>query len=444
MQDLTHTIISDLDKQKYSEVVSLLQKLHHADIADLIERLQNDYRVKLIEVLGENFAPEILIELNRNVRKELIDKLDRQLIATTINKLPSDEIIYIFAYLEEEQHNLLIPLIEPSAKQNAVQEGLSYPENSAGRMMNKTIISIPSLWKIGDVISYLKHSHDLSDELYQIFVTDETRRLIGSIALKDLFINDKNDVVQDIMNRDLTIIDAFLDQEDVSYLFKKYSLISAPVVNKDNRLVGTVVISDVLSVMEEEIEEDMMLMAGVNDSDLYSSVIDTMKRRFPWLFINLLTACITSTLIDIFQSTIHQIVTLAAIMPIVASMGGNAGTQTLTVAVRAIAHKEFDMGNAYKIISKEMFSHLINGIILATIGGVILLLWHNHLSYSLVFAVAVVINFVLAGFLGASIPLALSKLGVDPAIASGVFLTAMTDIIGFTSFLMLATFLLTN
>lgn len=432
---------SFLEEHNYEEVRKILFKLHYADLADFIEASSVEQRQQIIEALGENFNPQTLVEINSNVRESIIDLMGIDSIAGNINKLEPDEAIEILEDLSAKECEAILNSL-PQEKQDALRDSLTYPKNSAGRLMEKLVVSVPEYWEVGQTIDYLRDNKHLPKDFHEIFVVDPKHTVIGSVLTSRVIRSSREVNIREIMKTDITIIDADMDQEEVSYIFSQYGLVSAPIVNKEARLVGVISIDEIVHVIEKEAEEDLFRMVGVNETDLHSAFFHTAKHRFPWLFTNLITACVTSLVIAQFESTIQSIVALAALMPIVASMGGNAGTQTLTVAVRAIANKDLNTKNATKVILKEMIANGFNGFFLSLFGGAIIHLWYHDTKLSLVFAISVIINFTLAGFFGSFIPIMLNKLRIDPAISSSVFLTSLTDIIGFFCFLSLAKFVL--
>jgi len=439
IQSINEALDNNIDQAK-----ELLNNLHFADIADLIDNATLEHKRKIIEIISVSITPEaialIIKELDTSVMEQVIPMLG-EACAQIFALMEIDDAIHVLEHLPEAKQNKIISLL-PQEKRYAIREGLSYPENTAGRIMNCDLISIGADWTIAKTIDFLRSNSSVPFDFYEIYVVDDNLHPIGSILVSRVIKSPETEVISTLMNKDIHTVSPFTDQEEVGYLFRQYGLVSAPVIDRDGKLIGMITIDEIVDVIEEEAEEDIMRLAGVNEIDLHAAVLHTVKHRFPWLFINLLTACMTSFVIDMFHDTIHQMVTLAAIMPIVASMGGNAGTQTLAVIVRAIANRDLNMVNNSRIIFKQVFSNCLNGLFLAILGGAILLLWSHDFHLSLIFALAVIINFTMAGFLGAFIPLTLSRIGIDPATASGVFLTALTDIIGFVAFLGLARYFL--
>jgi len=430
-----------LDSNDGSAILEIVAPLHPAEIADLIEMLRGPMRTQLVELLRPKFDPVVLTELDETVRDEVAEQLGTETIAKAIASLDSDDALNLISTLEETKQRRVLHAIS-YALRSMLEEGLAFPEDSAGRLMQREFVAVPTFWTVGEVIDFLRESDDLPDDFYDVFVVDPRHRLIGYVALNRVLRAKRPVLVRDIMIDEFVSVPVHMDQEEVAYVFAQQDLVSAPVVDDNERLIGVITIDDIVDVIHQEAEEDLMRLGGVREDDLYAAVIDTGKSRFAWLFVNLLTAVIASVVIGLFQGTIEQVVMLAVLMPIAASMGGNAGTQTLTVAVRAIAMKELTTANAYRVMSKEILVGTFNGVLFALIVGVIAWIWSGSIGIGVVMAVAMVITLIVAGFAGAAIPLALSRTRFDPAIASGVFLTTVTDVVAFLAFLGLGTWFL--
>ncbi len=433
----TREILHALDRRQDTRVEALVNKLHVADQADLLEMVGPENRRVLVDVLRPVFNPEVLPELDETVRDEVIDILSTAELATAVSELESDDAVHVVEDLSEDDKQALLEAI-PETDREVVEEGLSYPERSAGRLMQRELVAVPASWHIGQIIDHLRSAADLPDEFYDIIVIDANHRPIGSVALSKAIRSQRAVIVQDIMNSELKPVPAEMDQEEVGYLFHQYDLVSAPVVDGNGRLVGVITVDDVVDVIEEEAEEDIMRLGGVSETDLHESLVTTTRRRFVWLLVNLGTAIIASVVIGLFDATIEQMVALAVLMPIVASMGGNAGTQTLTVAVRAIATKDLTATNAMRVVNKEVLTGGVNGVLFAVLAGTVAYVWFGSLLLGLVIGAAMIFNMLVAALAGISIPLLLARVGIDPAIAAGVFLTTVTDVIGFFAFLGLA------
>lgn len=427
-------------------VLRLVDDLHYADVADLLERLSREERGQFVEVIRDQFDPEVLAELDETVREEIVGHLGVRDVATALTELDSDDAVEVLEEMDEAQQRAVLDHI-PDEERTLIEESLSYPDDSAGRLMQREIVTVPSHWNVGQCIDFVRRIAEedegrLPSVFYDIFAIDARHHPVGSIALSKLMSSRRQVPVTEVMEEDMQQIYVNTDQEDVAFLFRQRDLVSAPVVDANGRLVGAITVDDVVDVIHEEHEEDIMRMGGVSEDDLYNAAVSTTRTRFSWLCVNLLTAILASIVIGLFDATIEEIVALAVLMPIVASMGGNAGTQTLTVTVRALATKELTASNAYRIISKEVIVGVFNGVIFAVLTGIVAWVWFQSPELGGVIAVAMVINMVVAGFSGAVIPIALDKFGADPAIASSVFLTTMTDVVGFFAFLSLAALVL--
>lgn len=419
----------------------LIDPLHPADTADLVEFLSQAERDRFVDLLGASMDPEVLSYIAPTVRESVIERLGPDNLARILMDLDSDDAVEIFEDLDEEfQQRILAGL--PYAYRHILSEGLSYPEDSAGRLMAREFVAIPAAWTVGATIDYLRAADDLPDIFYDLYVVNPKHQPIGSIPLSRAMGTRRPVRVTEIMETELHTLPLTMDQEQVAYLFRQYGLASAPVVDEAGRLVGVITVDDAVLVIEEEAEEDLFRLSGVTEGDLYSAAWDTTRRRFAWLVVNLLTAVLASMVIGAFEATIEQIVALAVLMPIVASMGGNAGTQTLTVAVRAIATRDLAAQNAMRFVGKELLVGAFNGVMFAVLVGVVAWLWFGNPVIGLVIAMAMVVNMLIAGLSGTLIPLGLERLKIDPAIASGVFLTTVTDVVGFFAFLGLAAIIL--
>ena len=439
--DVIREAIVALGSNDGSAILEIVAPLHPAEIADLIEMLRGPMRTQLVELLRPKFDPVVLTELDETVRDEVAEQLGTETIAKAIASLDSDDALNLISTFEETKQRRVLHEISYSLR-SMLEEGLAFPEDSAGRLMQREFVAVPTFWTVGEVIDFLRESDDLPDDFYDVFVVDPRHRLIGYVALNRVLRAKRPVLVRDIMIVEFVSVPVNMDQEEVAYVFAQQDLVSAPVVDDNERLIGVITIDDIVDVIHQEAEEDLMRLGGVREDDLYAAVIDTGKSRFAWLFVNLFTAVIASVVIGLFQGTIEQVVMLAVLMPIAASMGGNAGTQTLTVAVRAIAMKELTTANAYRVMSKEILVGTFNGVLFALIVGVIAWIWSGSIGIGVVMAVAMVITLIVAGFAGAAIPLALSRTRFDPAIASGVFLTTVTDVVAFLAFLGLGTWFL--
>jgi magnesium transporter len=425
------------------QVRDIVLPLHYADIADLIEALSSEDRAALVGIIRPDFDPDILPMLEADVREEVVELLGPREVAAALGELDTDDAVEVVQTLDEPLREEVLEAV-PAEERAVLVEGLTYPEESAGRLMQREMVAVPFEWTVGATIDYLREvaerdDEDLPYEFYDIFVVDEAQRLQGSVSLSRVLRSKRPVKLRELMKTELRSVPVSMDQEDVARLFRQYDLASAPVVDGAGRLVGVITIDDVVDIIAEEAQEDILLLGGVSEADLYRAAIDTARSRFPWLAVNLATAFIAANVIGLFEATIEKVVALAVLMPIVASMGGNAGTQTMTVAVRAIATRELAVGNALRIVWKEALVGGFNGILFAVLVGLVAWLWFGNPVIGMVIASAMIINLVLAGFAGVAIPLLLERAGIDPAVASPVFLTTMTDVVGFFAFLGLAT-----
>ena len=411
-----------------------LKELHPSDSADLIENLIPENRTKLIEIEGFNLDPEIFIELNESIQTEIFILLSTESIVNILRRLESDNALKILENLDEKKKNTVLNKLPPKDR-FILQEGLSYPEDSAARIMQREFTAIPSNWSVGQTIDYLRENKDLPEEFLEIYIVDSDFKPIGTVPSSKVLRAPRDSKMNLIMSEMQVLIPVDMDKEEVGRIFENYNLISAGVVDKTNKLVGMITGDDVVTVVKEEAEEDVLRLAGVGDEEITDSVLKKTKRRFNWLLLNLFTALLATWVISKFGATIEQMVALAFLMPIVASMGGNAGMQTLAVTIRAIATKELSSGNLTQIVTKEFIIGVLNGIIFAAITALIVQLWFKEINLSILIAVAMVLNMMVAGLFGILVPVSLKKFNIDPAIASSVFVTTITDVIGFLSFL---------
>ena len=435
-------ITNYLDNYQNNKILEYLKDLHNADIADLLQNLDPVLRLSLINIISDKFDPEILTYLNDSLREEIVETLDIKQLATNAKELDIDDAVDLVEDLEEKDQNIFLENLEEEER-SLIEEGLNYPEDSAGRLMQRQFVAVNQSWDVGQAIDYLRdNKENLPEDFYDIYLINNNQEAKGVVPLGRLMGSKREIELNSISNKELRLINVNTDQEDVALLFNKYGLVSAPVINNQKKIIGSITVDDVVEVIEEEREEDILKLGGVDHTDLYESVISTTKSRISWLIVNLMTAVVASIVIGLFEAAIEKVVALAILMPIVASMGANAGTQTLTVAVRAIAVKELTTSNALKIITKETFIGGINGMIFAIIISLISVYWFENLMLGLIIGIAMISNLILAGFAGIVIPLVLDKLRIDPALASAVILTTITDVFGFLSFLGLATLFL--
>ncbi|MFZ1812967.1 MAG: magnesium transporter [Rhizobiaceae bacterium] len=411
--------------------------LHEAELGDLLEALDSDDRMGLVRLAGDEFDLTALTEVDEAVRLEIINALPNTRIAEAVQDLDSDDAVYILEDMEEEDQEEILAAL-PFEERLRLRRSLDYPEESAGRRMQTEFIAVPPFWSVGQTIDYMRDDQDLPDRFHEIFVVSPHFELQGSVALDKILRTGRKTRVEEIMGETRHSIPADMDQEEAARLFERYDLLSAAVVDDAKRLVGVLTIDDVVDVIHQEADEDIKRLAGVGDEELSDSVWEISKSRFLWLFINLLTAILASSVIGLFDVAIEKMVALAVLMPIVASMGGNAGTQTMTVAVRALATRDIDSYNARRIIVREILVGLFNGVVFAIIIGSVSALWFSSPQIGGIIAVAMVFNMISAALAGILIPILLERFDIDPAVASSVFVTTVTDVVGFFAFLGLA------
>ena len=418
-----------------------IESLYAADVADLLEQLNADQRVPFVVLCGDAFDFAVLTEVDDTIREKLLEDLPAEFVARGLRELESDDAVYILEDLDEAGQAEILEKI-PEFERLQLSKSLEYPEESAGRRMSTDFIAVPPFWTVGQTIDYMRETDDLPEEFYQLYVVDPAFHLQGTVSLNHILRTKRPVQIAEIMDDDPHVVSADEDQEEVGRMFDRYDLVSVGVIDADERLVGIITFDDIVDVITEEVEEDIRRLSGVGDEEMTDTVWYTARSRFIWLLINLGTAVLASLVIGLFDATIEQMVALAILMPIVASMGGNAGTQTMTVAVRALATRELGGYNAARIVSREMLVGLLNGAAFAVIIGLVTWGWFGSAQLGAVIATAMVVNMVVAGLSGILIPLALNKAGADPAVASGVFLTTVTDVVGFFAFLGLAAALL--
>jgi magnesium transporter len=436
--ELVDEIIHALNEKQNEHLEFLLEPLHSADLADIFQQLNPSKRSALVSYLGGDMEPEVLSELDDTTRDKVITEMDDEDVVEAIRELESDDAIHVLEDMDEDEQRRIINAL-PDEDRAAIEEGLSYPEDSAGRLLQKNLISVPNSWNVSNVIDYLRDDGDLPEEFYEIFIVDPLHHPIGTISLSQIIRAGAGTVISEIMNSEPTVVPATMDQEEVAFLFKQYDMTSMGVVDDDGRLLGMIMVDDVVDVIEEEAKEDILRMGGVHETEITETVFEASKNRIVWLIINLGTAVLASVVIAMFAETIEQMVALAILFPIVASMGGNTGTQTMTVTVRSIATRELTSSNIYRIIGKEFLIASLNGVIMSLIISALVYLWFDHnLQLSLVIGAAMLLNMVVAGLAGILIPVWLDKANVDPALASSIFVTTITDVIGFYAFLGLA------
>ena len=413
--------------------------LHPADLGDVLEALSRDDRTAVVEVFGDQLPPELLIEVEGVVLEDVLHTLDDDVISKRLTELNSDDRIDMLEDLDEEAKQKILANL-PEAARWAVEDALRYPESSTGRLMAREFVTVPADWNVGQTIDFLRANPDLPDDFYDIYLVDEAYRPVGSVSVSHVLRTRRAVPLTEVAQGDLRVFPPELDQEELAHTFRQYGVSSAPVADAETgRLVGVVTLDDIVHVIDEEAENDLMRLVGLGSvSDINRSSLQTARNRFIWLSVNLGTAVLASMVISLFQGTIREVVALAVLMPIVASMGGNAGTQTLAVAVRALAMKDLRARKAVQFITREALVGLFNGMGFALVAFVFSALWFQDVILGTVIAVAMLINLIVAGLSGTMVPIILDRLKIDPANASAVFLTTITDVVGFFVFLGLA------
>ncbi len=440
--ELISKFLLELSNKNISFILNLIKELHPADTADLLETLNSDDRKIVVGIVKEDFPSETLPSMNVPILIDIIEEFDLNHLVKMLSELDTDDITYVLDVCEENLRKEVLKSL-PRELQKLIKKALNYDEDSAGRIMQTDYVSIPVSWNIGQVVDYLRMSKRIPDEFYALFAVDSRHIPVGTVPLH-LAMRKKRDIkISDIMTINPKIVNVNDQREDIAFLFDQYELTSAPVVDARGRLIGMITVDDVLDLIRQQADEDMYKLGGVTgEGDLYLAAFKTARSRFGWLAINLLTAILASIAIAFFETTLDKLVSLAILMPIVASMGGNAGTQTLTVAVRAMATRELTSSNSLRVFGKEVLVGAYNGIFFAILIGIITGIWFKDYLLGSIIAFAMLFNLILAGTFGAAIPLILSYFKIDPAVSATVILTTITDILGFVIFLALANYLL--
>ncbi len=436
-RETVDAVLAAVEAGDHDALVALLEPLHEADVADLLEQISRNERRALITLWGVQLDGAVLSELEEGVRDEIVGELPDHILAAAVQDLETDDVVYLAEDMEAPEQERILRALD-AVDRAAVEQSLQYDENSAGRLMQREVVVAPEHWTVGDAINFMRAEEWLPESFYDLIIVSPQMHPVGLVPLGKVMGSGRDVKLTALMNPDFHGLRVDQSQEDVAYVFNKYHLISAPVSDADGRLAGVITIDDAMEVLEEETEEDMRLLAGVGDEALSDGVADIARGRFVWLTVNLGTAILASAVIGLFSKTIEAFVALAILMPIVASMGGNAGTQTLTVAVRALATRSLTASNMVRFIGREGLVGLINGVGFAALIGVLSGLYFANAMLGAVIAVAMVGNMVVAAFAGALIPIALDRLKLDPALASGTFVTTITDVFGFFAFLGLA------
>ncbi len=437
--DQIKEIVEATRSQDSDTVHAALDDLSVADSAELLSKIKDEDRQEILSMYSDALNPIIFTEIDPELSRSYLSDMPAVRVAQMISELESDDALLLIEPLEPDFQQEIIRKLSAKTRL-ALEEGLNFPEDSAGRLMRRELVSIPEFWTVGKTLDYFRTAADnLPEDFFDIFIIDPAHHLTGEIPLSRIVRAKRTEKLKNLTLDETHPISAETDQEDVARMFRRENIVSAPVVDDSDRLIGVITIDDIVDVIDEEAQEDLLKLAGVDSGDLYRAVMSTTSTRFRWLFINLLTAILASIVISFFDATIEQIVALAVLMPIVASMGGNAGTQALTVAVRAIATNEITGTNTMRVIWKETLVGIVNGFLFAVIIGFMAAFWFQTAVLGVVIALAMIINMVVAGLFGAGIPLLLQRFGSDPAVSSTVLLTTVTDVIGFLAFLGLAT-----
>lgn len=435
---LVEKVLAVVSTHDRASLAALLDPLHAADIADLLEQVAKGQRREILSLWGVGMDGDVLSELDEGLREEVIETLEPETLAVAVRDLDSDDVVDLLEDLEKPHQDVILDALDDTDRV-AVENSLSYPDESAGRLMQREVVAAPAHWTVGEAIDFLRNDNDLPEQFYHMILVDPMMRPVGYVTLGKLLGAAREVNLTDLQEESFRTIPANQSEADVAYAFNQYHLISAPVVDEAGRLVGAITIDDAMNVLDEEHEEDIMRLAGVGDGSLSDRLWETAKQRFPWLAVNLFAAILASRVIVQFEATISQFVVLAALMPIIASMGGNAGTQSLTVTVRALATKDLTSQNTWRVIRREALVGLLNGFLFATVLGCFGYFWYDNAALGWVLAAAMVINLFVAGFVGVAAPVILDKVGVDPALASGTFVMTVTDMVGFFAFLGIAT-----
>ena len=434
-------ILNAVETDDKMELVALLDQMHSADIADFLEQIPSKERSDFLALWGVDIDGAVLPEMDENLRVDVIEDLSGDVMAEALKDLETDAVVDLIEDLKVPEKVRVLEALK-DAERVVVEQALQYPEDTAGRLMQRELVMAPVHWTVADALDYLQVASDLPAQFYDVVIVDPKLQPLGRVALSVLISSARDILLADIMDANFQIIPVMQSQEDVAYAFNQYHMVSAPVIDDIGRLVGMITIDDAMEVLHDQAEEDLKLLAGVGNESLTDNVFVTTRQRFPWLMVNLITAVLASVVIAQFSGVIEALVALAVLMPIVASMGGNAATQTMTIAVRALANKDLTSSNAYRVIRREVMVGLLSGLVFSVIIGIVALIWFRSTMLGIVLGLAIIVNFLVAGIAGILVPIVLEKLKVDPALASGAFVTTVTDVIGFYGFLGLAAIIL--
>src|ERR1700754_4972438 len=441
--EIRHAFVEEIAGAIHADNTPLLRatvaELHEADLGDLIAALEPEDRVRLVELTGTDFDFSALNEVDDTVRDEILEELEPETVAEGVRELESDDAVELLEGLDEKDQEEILEKLPPSER-DALERSLEYPENSAGRRMQTEFIAVPPDWTVGHAIDYMRETSELPDRFYEIYAVDADKRWQGAVPLDVLLRSRRMVPLKELVDEDRRRVSVLDDQEEVARMFGKYNLVAAPVLDTQNRLVGVITIDDVVDVIEEEADEDLKALGGVSSQEELSDTVWTIARsRFNWLLVNLATAFLASSVLGLFEGQLEKMVALAVLAPIVASQGGNAATQTMTVAVRALATRDLNSSNAYRLVLRETTVGLVNGLAFAVITGIAAGVWFKIPGLGIVIGLAIIVNLVAGALGGILIPMALERVRADPAVASGTFVTTVTDVVGFFSFLGIAT-----
>lgn len=436
--DFIREIIGLLEEDNTEAIRASCENLHDPDAAELLTKV-GPLRHRLVGIFEDSLSPEVFSYLGYEVLNDLLEHMSGPHIASIVNELESDDAINLINELDETRRAEILRHLSRKVRA-VVEEGLNFPEESAGRLMQREFVAIPQFWTVGKTADYMRAAADaLPEKFYDVFIVDPMHKYVGSVALSDILCSQRSLKMESILNEDHIKIPVAMDQEQVAHLFGRKDLVSAPVVDDSGRLIGMITIDDIVDVIEAAASDDVLRLGGVTDSDIYSTLAGSIRLRFPWLFINLFNALLASRVVGFFEASIAEIVALAILMPVVASMGGNSGTQAMTITVRALATRELTVGNTLRVLRKECLVGLLNGVMLAITISLIAAFWFNNTPLGIVIGVAMITTVTFGSVFGAFMPLLLTRLGFDPAPVAGVFLTTTTDVVGFFTFLGLAT-----
>ena len=433
-EDFLDRIKEAIEADEEAFLRQAITPLHESELGDVLRNLGHDERQSLVRLMGDEFDYTSLTEVDEAIRLSIVDAMPNEQVAEALRELDSDDAVYILEDMDEDDRKEILAKL-PFRERLRLRRSLEYPEESAGRRMQTEFVAVPPYWTVGQTIDYMRDEEDLPESFAQIFVVDPTFKLLGAVDLDRILRTRRPAKIEEIMHETRHAIPAETDQEEAAQIIEQYDLLSAAVVDETERLVGILTIDDVIDIVQQEAEEDIRRMAGIGDEEISDTVMTAARSRFLWLLINLATAILASLVIGLFDASIQQMVALAVLMPIVASMGGNAGTQTMTVTVRALASRDIDIYNAGRIVRREVLIGLLNGVLFAIVIGIVAAAWFSNIALGGVIALAMVVNMLAAALAGILIPLVLDHFGADPAIASGTFVTTVTDVVGFFAFL---------